>query len=150
MIEREKVSLRLISYLALDEADRMLDMVFEPQIRKIELAKNSPQVWKTLSVLPLHFSAQPLSSKGFLVTGGGLWRNRGMRDETSATVILFEENFFLGSLISIGVVGRFMLILTISRPDTTQQCNLPRLQVYASGKGLIVVPGVRPCTFFTS
>ncbi|XP_062149083.1 DEAD-box ATP-dependent RNA helicase 52C-like isoform X2 [Alnus glutinosa] len=35
MIEKEKVSLRMIKYLALDEADRMLDMGFEPQIRKI-------------------------------------------------------------------------------------------------------------------
>ena len=35
MIERARVSLRMIKYLAIDEADRMLDMGFEPQIRKI-------------------------------------------------------------------------------------------------------------------
>ncbi|KAA8523029.1 hypothetical protein F0562_009452 [Nyssa sinensis] len=35
MIERSRVSLKKIKYLALDEADRMLDMGFEPQIRKI-------------------------------------------------------------------------------------------------------------------
>ncbi|KAA8535082.1 hypothetical protein F0562_030085 [Nyssa sinensis] len=35
MIERARVSLKMIKYLALDEADRMLDMGFEPQIRKI-------------------------------------------------------------------------------------------------------------------
>ncbi|CAL5443279.1 unnamed protein product [Camellia sinensis] len=35
MIERARVSLRMIKYLALDEADRMLDMGFEPQIRRI-------------------------------------------------------------------------------------------------------------------
>ncbi|XP_062078010.1 DEAD-box ATP-dependent RNA helicase 11-like [Humulus lupulus] len=35
MIERGRVSLRLIKYFTLDEADRMLDMGFEPQIRKI-------------------------------------------------------------------------------------------------------------------
>lgn len=35
MIERGRVSLKGIKFLALDEADRMLDMGFEPQIRKI-------------------------------------------------------------------------------------------------------------------
>lgn len=35
LLERARVSLQMINYLALDEADRMLDMGFEPQIRKI-------------------------------------------------------------------------------------------------------------------
>ncbi|KNA25897.1 hypothetical protein SOVF_001800 [Spinacia oleracea] len=35
LLERARVSLENIRYLALDEADRMLDMGFEPQIRKI-------------------------------------------------------------------------------------------------------------------
>ncbi|KAM5582313.1 DEAD-box ATP-dependent RNA helicase 37 [Rosa sericea] len=35
LLERARVSLQNIRYLALDEADRMLDMGFEPQIRKI-------------------------------------------------------------------------------------------------------------------
>ena len=35
LIERARVSLQRVGYLALDEADRMLDMGFEPQIRRI-------------------------------------------------------------------------------------------------------------------
>ncbi|URE41944.1 Succinyl-coa ligase [Musa troglodytarum] len=35
LLERARVSLQHIRYLALDEADRMLDMGFEPQIRRI-------------------------------------------------------------------------------------------------------------------
>lgn len=35
ILEMRRVSLSQVSYLVLDEADRMLDMGFEPQIRKI-------------------------------------------------------------------------------------------------------------------
>lgn len=35
MLESGKTNLKRITYLVLDEADRMLDMGFEPQIRKI-------------------------------------------------------------------------------------------------------------------
>jgi ATP-dependent RNA helicase DDX5/DBP2 len=35
MLETGKTNLRRITYLVMDEADRMLDMGFEPQIRKI-------------------------------------------------------------------------------------------------------------------
>ncbi|CAA6667288.1 unnamed protein product [Spirodela intermedia] len=37
LLERARVSLQMIRYLCLDEADRMLDMGFEPQIRKITM-----------------------------------------------------------------------------------------------------------------
>lgn len=37
LIERGRVSLACTKYLALDEADRMLDMGFEPQIRSAHM-----------------------------------------------------------------------------------------------------------------
>ncbi|CAI9100165.1 OLC1v1037105C1 [Oldenlandia corymbosa var. corymbosa] len=43
MIERARVSLRNVKFLALDEADRMLDMGFEPQVRRIVQQMEMPR-----------------------------------------------------------------------------------------------------------
>ncbi|MBE3045078.1 DEAD/DEAH box helicase [Candidatus Bathyarchaeota archaeon] len=44
LIERGRISLACIKYLVLDEADRMLDMGFEPQIRRIVEGEDMPGV----------------------------------------------------------------------------------------------------------
>ncbi|ORX55761.1 DEAD-domain-containing protein [Hesseltinella vesiculosa] len=44
LIERSRISLANIKYLVLDEADRMLDMGFEPQIRRIVEQEGMPGV----------------------------------------------------------------------------------------------------------
>lgn len=44
LIERGRISLCNIKYLILDEADRMLDMGFEPQIRRIVEGEDMPNV----------------------------------------------------------------------------------------------------------
>ncbi|KAF3940268.1 hypothetical protein ABW19_dt0209184 [Dactylella cylindrospora] len=44
LLERGRISLASIKYLVLDEADRMLDMGFEPQIRRIVEGEDMPGV----------------------------------------------------------------------------------------------------------
>jgi len=44
MMERGRISLANVRYLVLDEADRMLDMGFEPQIRRIVQQADMPDV----------------------------------------------------------------------------------------------------------
>ena len=44
LIERGRISLANIKYLVLDEADRMLDMGFEPQIRRIVEGEDMPSI----------------------------------------------------------------------------------------------------------
>lgn len=51
LIERGRVSLSRIHYLALDEADRMLDMGFEPQIRRIVEQEDMPRTGKRQTLL---------------------------------------------------------------------------------------------------
>ncbi|KAI9328928.1 P-loop containing nucleoside triphosphate hydrolase protein [Obelidium mucronatum] len=48
LIERGAISLSMIKYLVLDEADRMLDMGFEPQIRRIVQQEDMPNERQTL------------------------------------------------------------------------------------------------------
>lgn len=43
LVERSRISLEAIKYLVMDEADRMLNMGFEPQIRKIVDMMNMPK-----------------------------------------------------------------------------------------------------------
>ncbi|PWA48062.1 DEAD-box ATP-dependent RNA helicase 52C [Artemisia annua] len=72
MIERSKYHLKRIKYLPLDAADRMLDVGFEPQIRKIVERMDTPPPSRRQTML---FSAtypsevQPTRLYGFYVAG---------------------------------------------------------------------------------
>ncbi|GKC10741.1 DEAD-box ATP-dependent RNA helicase 37-like protein [Tanacetum coccineum] len=66
IIKRSKFSLKKIKYLSLDEADRMLDMGFEPHIRKIAECMDMPPLVldKRCFLVPpfnLKFKLVPLS-----------------------------------------------------------------------------------------
>jgi ATP-dependent RNA helicase DDX3X len=51
LIERARISLSLVRYLVLDEADRMLDMGFEPQIRRIVEKEDMPGVQDRVTLM---------------------------------------------------------------------------------------------------
>lgn len=51
LIERGRISLSNIKYLVLDEADRMLDMGFEPQIRRIVQGEDMPGVMERQTLM---------------------------------------------------------------------------------------------------
>ena len=73
MLESGKTNLRRVTYLVLDEADRMLDMGFEPQIRKI-ISQIRPDrqtcMWSaTWPILKLHSKERyAASSKSLVLT----------------------------------------------------------------------------------
>ena len=48
MVDRGKISLSQVQFLCLDEADRMLDMGFEPQIRAIVEQRDMPKERRTV------------------------------------------------------------------------------------------------------
>ena len=47
-MSRCKLSLQYVKYLVLDEADRMLDMGFEPQIRRVLESEDMPEQHETV------------------------------------------------------------------------------------------------------
>ena len=51
LVDRAKISLSEVRYLALDEADRMLDMGFEPQIRQIVEQRDMPPTGERQTML---------------------------------------------------------------------------------------------------
>ncbi|CAD0110784.1 unnamed protein product [Aureobasidium uvarum] len=63
LIERGRISLQNIKYLVLDEADRMLDMGFEPQIRRILLARDFLKEYIFLSVGRVGSTSENITQK---------------------------------------------------------------------------------------
>ena len=63
LIERGRISLSKIRYLVLDEADRMLDMGFEPQIRRIVEQEDMPGVKDRITLMFARHSSRYSASR---------------------------------------------------------------------------------------
>jgi len=136
LIERARVSLQRVGYLALDEADRMLDMGFEPQIRRIV-----EQVRERKSFFGVFFEVFPLF--GFLFL-------------PSSSSSLFEcSHFFLtASLSSSFLPPLFSLLLETTgghaphgrAPDAALLGHVPQGDPEARGRLHVQLhlPGRRP------
>lgn len=68
LLERARVSLSMVRYLALDEADRMLDMGFEPQIRRIVEQMDMPPAGERQTMLFSATFPREIQVLGYILT----------------------------------------------------------------------------------
>jgi ATP-dependent RNA helicase DDX3X len=103
LMERGKVSLQLIRFLVLDEADRMLDMGFEPQIRRIVEQTDMPRDRQTFmfsATFPgeiQRLASDFMNDYIFLAVG----RVGSASKDVIQTVEYVEQNQKLGALINL-------------------------------------------------
>lgn len=122
LCDRNAVSMRSVQQLVLDEADRMLDMGFEPQITKIVQKTGMPksrQTVMTSATFPpevQHLAQEFMRSYSFLAVGrvGGTVKSNVQRlawvEDTE------KDNFLFGLLMHQSVLG-----LTLVFVNTKQQ-----------------------------
>ncbi|WZZ52051.1 hypothetical protein YC2023_052158 [Brassica napus] len=157
LLERATVTMQMIKFLALDEADRMMDMGFEPQIRKIveqmdmpprgrlasdflsnyiflavEMVGSSPDLI-TLKVEYVHDS----DKRSHLMALLHAQRENGTGDEKSLTLVFVETKTGADTLENWLCMNEFPA--TSIHGDKTQQEREVALESFKSGRTPIMV-----------
>ena len=163
LAERNKVSLRSVQFFILDEADRMLDMGFEPQIREIVTKRGLPRKRHTImcsATFPpdvQHMATEFMQQYTFVAVG----RVGGTASTITQKVIWVEDekktSFLLGVLMhQLGLtlvfvntkqaamdVERFLgeqdIATVCIHGDRTQQQRESALADFKSGKTKVLV-----------
>ncbi|TVU08068.1 hypothetical protein EJB05_41453 [Eragrostis curvula] len=153
MVERSRVSLETIKYLVMDEADRMLDMGFEPQIRKIVdrmgMPKRTRQTLLFSATFPPEIQrlASDFMSNYIFITVGRVGSSTDLIEQTIEFVDGGEKRSFLLDLLqkqSVGVANsKLQQPLTLVFVETKREADSLRYWLYSKGFPATAIHGDR-------
>ncbi|KQK17778.1 DEAD-box ATP-dependent RNA helicase 52A isoform X2 [Brachypodium distachyon] len=154
MVERAKVSLEAIKYLVMDEADRMLDMGFEPQIRKIVDGMGMPRksVRQTMlfsATFPPQIQrlASDFLSKYIFITVGRVGSSTDLITQKVEFLSDGEKRIYLLDLLqkqSVGSSdGKLQQPLTLVFVETKREADSLRYWLYNKGFPATAIHGDR-------
>ncbi|KAL6602950.1 hypothetical protein ACP70R_043311 [Stipagrostis hirtigluma subsp. patula] len=154
IVERSRVSLEAIKYLVMDEADRMLDMGFELQIRKIVDRMNMPKksVRQTMlfsATFPpeIQTLASDFLSNYIYITVGRVGSSTDLIEQKVEFVNDGEKRGFLLDLLhkqSVGVANsKLQQPLTLVFVETKREADSLRYWLYSKGFPATAIHGDR-------